>query len=59
MTKKHFQSIASILNKIFNEINLTDTEKWTIYEYFGGYLWEQNTNFDISKFYEAVFEGRD
>lgn len=56
MTKKHFQLIASILNKIFKEINLTETEKWTIYEYFESYLREQNNNFDSSKFYEAVFE---
>jgi hypothetical protein len=59
MTKKHFQSIASILKKIFREIKLTDTEKWTIYEYFEGYLREQNNNFDSARFYEAVYEERD
>jgi uncharacterized protein YjgD (DUF1641 family) len=59
MTKKHFKEIASILNKIFNELNLTDTEKLIIYDYFEGYLCSQNKNFDASKFYEAVFDGRD
>jgi hypothetical protein len=58
MTKKDFQAIASILKRIFREIKLTDTEKWTIYEYFDGYLREQNPNFDGSKFYEAVCEER-
>jgi len=59
MTKKHFQTIASILNRIFKELNLTETEKWTIYEYFERYFREHYNNFDSCKFYDAVFGGRD
>jgi hypothetical protein len=58
MTRKHFQKIASILNRIFKELNLNETERWTIYEYFEAMLREENSNFDSARFYEAVNEGR-
>jgi len=58
MTRKHFQRIAFILNRIFKEVNLNETEKWIIYEYFEAMLREENPNFNSTKFYEAVYKGR-
>jgi hypothetical protein len=58
MTRKHFQKIAFILNRIFREVNLTETEKCIIYEYFEAMLREENPNFKSSKFYEEVYKGR-